>query len=163
MNKTGKNELKDIKPGYGLGILKFGMTRNEVDELLGNPNEIEKHEYSDSETELTEAWHYDDLELSLEFDEQEDWKLTTISVSSEFYKFKEKQLIGIDQNKLLLLLKELDIDDFEVEDLSPIENPSHKLISIYDLGINFWFENEVLMEVQWCPLFNEDDSINWPE
>lgn len=161
MNKIDKNELKDIKPSFGLGCVKFGISRKEAEELLGKPNEIEKQDYSDSEH--TEAWHYDDLELSLEFEEEEDWRLVTISVSSEFYEFKGKKLIGIDEDKLMSLLKELNIDDFEVEELSPIENPSHKLISVYDLGINFWFENEVLMEVQWCPLFNEDDSIDWPE
>ena len=32
--------LKEIKPGYGLGNLKFGMTRAEVKLMLGEPSFI---------------------------------------------------------------------------------------------------------------------------
>lgn len=158
-----KNELKDIKPGYGLGSIKFGITREKAEELLGKPNEIETHSYSENEDDITETWHYDDLELSLEFDKEEDWRLVTISISSEAYEFEGKNLIGNSENTLIATFKELEIENFEVEELSPVENPSQILISIEELAINFWFDNDVLLEIQWCPLFNEDDTIDWPE
>ena len=163
MGKVDKNGLKDIKPGYGIGSLKFGLSRKEVEQILGKPNEVEEHDYSESDSDITETWHYDDLELSLEFDKEVDWRLITFSVSSEFYEFEGNQVIGLSEDKLISLLQKLKIEEFEVENLSPIENPSQKLITVDDLGVNFWFDNEVLMEVQWCVLFKEDDTIDWPE
>ena len=163
MSGIDKNKLKNIQPGNGLGILKFGISREEAEKLLGKPNEIEEHAYSDGDTAHSEAWHYDDLELSIEFDEEEDWRLVTISVSSDFYEFKRKKFIGLSESKLISLLKELEIDDYEVEELSPVENPSQKLISIDKFALNFWFENDVLMEIQWYPLYIDDDTIDWPE
>ncbi len=163
MKNLDKNELKEIKAGYGLGMLKFGISRAEVEKLLGKPDEIEEHSYSDTDDDVTETWHYDELELSLEFDKEEDWKLITMSVSSEFYEFMGKSLISVSEDKLISAFEELKIEDFEEEELSPIENPSQKLISLEDLGINFWFDNDVLLEIQWCVLFIDDDTIDWPK
>ena len=67
-----KKALKDIKPGFGLGNLKFGMTRAEVKLMLGEPSFIDKYSHSESEDDLTESWEYDELELSISFDEEED-------------------------------------------------------------------------------------------
>jgi len=106
-----KKQLKEIKPGYGLGVLKFGMSRAEVKLMLGEPSFVDKYSNSDSENDLTESWEYDSLELSLSFDEEEQWKLTMISVSSNFYELEEKSLIGKSEVETL---KELaDFDDEE--------------------------------------------------
>ena len=43
-----KKALKEIKPGYGLGNLKFGMTRAAVKLMLGEPSFIDKYSHSDS-------------------------------------------------------------------------------------------------------------------
>ena len=89
-----KKALKEIKLGYGLGNLKFGMTRKEVELMLGEPSFIDKYSNSDSENDLTELWQYDELLLSLNFDEEEDWRLIMISVNDEFYELEGKSLIG---------------------------------------------------------------------
>ena len=67
-----KKELKDIKPGIGLGNLKFGMSRAEVKLMLGEPTFVDKYSHSDSDEDLTESWEYEELELSMSFDEDED-------------------------------------------------------------------------------------------
>ena len=60
-----QTQLKNITPGIGLGVLRFGMTREQIKQLLGAPDEIVNEE-ADSET-----WHYDELDLSLNFDQEE--------------------------------------------------------------------------------------------
>lgn len=159
-----KEIIKEIKSGFGLGNLKFGMDRNEVKKMLGEPNEIEKYSYTEKTENLTETWHYDDLELSLDFDEEDEWKLGTISVTSEFYKLKNRNLIGLNKNELLSVLNELKIEDLEFEDWSSEESPEHTLIASDSLGINFWLDSEILNEIQWGPLFEDDEeTIIWPE
>ena len=41
--------LKNIKPGHGLGSLKFGMNRAEVKLMLGEPSFIDKYSHTDSD------------------------------------------------------------------------------------------------------------------
>ena len=51
-------ELVEIKPGIGLGFLKFGMSREQVKELLGEPTFIDKYSHSDDLNDETESWEY---------------------------------------------------------------------------------------------------------
>ncbi len=156
-------ELKEIKPGYGLGHIKFGMTRDDVKSLLGKPDEIDAHSYTDDKKELTETWYYHEFELSMTFDEEDDMRLVIISVDSKFYQFNTKIYVGLDKDSLFKKLDELGINDYLIEDCSTIESPDHHLIEIDSLSMNFWIDNGVLDEIQWSPEFIDDDTIKWPE
>lgn len=155
-----KVALKEIKLGVGLGVLKFGMTRTEVKLILGEPSFIDKYSHSESDNDLTESWEYDDLKLSLSFDEEESWKVTMMSVNSNFYEFEGKSLIGKSEKDILT---SLNINDSYLEDVSERDGENHKVIEIDKKSINFWFIDGVLDEIQWSPLFIDDDTINWPE
>ncbi len=156
-------ELKEIKPGYGLGFIKFGMTRDEVRLLLGEPSFIDKYSHSDADNDLTESWEYDELFLSISFDEAENWRLMMISVTSDFYELEEVSLIGLSEKKLLDQLDEIDLGDFFLEDCSENDDEDHKVIEIDKKSINFWITNGVLDEIQWSPIFIDDDTIKWPK
>lgn len=158
-----KKALKEIKYGYGLGNLKFGMTKYEVKLMLGEPSYIDEYSHSDSDNDLTESWQYDELELSISFDEEEGWKLTMMSVNSNFYEFEGKSLIGKSEKDILADLASLNIEDTYLEDVSERDGENHKVIEIDDKSINFWFIDGVLDEIQWSPLFIDDDTIKWPE
>lgn len=159
-NKTPN--ISSIVEGEGLGQLKFGLNRKDVELILGEPNEIEKFPDTDGNKESTESWHYDDLELSLGFYEEEDWRLVTISITSKDYKFREFTLIGLSKEQLTLKLKEENISDLEFEDWTSAEGV-HELLSSETLEMNFWFEADKLLEVQWGPIFMDDETIEWPE
>jgi hypothetical protein len=158
-----KNTLKEIKPGYGLGVLKFGMTRAEVKLLLGELTYIDAYSYSDSKKDLTESWEYDALKLSLSFDEEEKWLLTMISVSSNFYEFEGKSFVGLNEKEIVKELTALNFEDVYVEDCSESDDENHKVIEIEEKSINFWLTNNKVDEIQWSPLFIDDDTINWPK
>lgn len=155
-------DIKDIKTGEGLGIIKFGMTREQVRAILGEPDDIDTYSDSDLEDDASESWHYDELEISLSFDEDTDWKLVTIAVSSPNYAFHNKNLIGLPAEALMAELKPLELGDYESEDWSSEEIPDHKLISFPEVQLNFWFEDGELTEIQWGPLFSDEDTIRWP-
>lgn len=152
-----------ILPGIGLGNIKFGIARDQLKDLLGEPNEIEKFSYTNSSSDLSETWHYDELDLSVGFDEEDDWRLISFAVTSKNYELKSKHLFGCTREELLNTLESLNIDDLEFEGLATIDNSLHESISSPSLGVNFWLDNEQLAEIQWSPLFNEDDSVDWPE
>lgn len=156
MNKL----LKEIKPGYGLGNLKFGMTRAEVRLMLGEPSFIDKYSHSDSDSELTESWEYDDLELSLSFDEEENWRLIMMSVTSKHYQLEGISLIGMKEKYLLQQLEKLDLGALDLEET---DIDGQKVIEVEEQSINFWLMDGELDEIQWSPFFIDDDTIQWPK
>ena len=86
--------ISEIKIGTGLGDIKFGISREDLKKIAGEPTEIDTFNASGDEDEyLTESWHYDEQEFSVSFDEEDNWRLTTISTSSENAILGEK-LIG---------------------------------------------------------------------
>ena len=157
-----KKQLKDIKPGYGLGVLKFGMKRSEVKLMLGEPSFVDEYSHSDSGNDLTESWEYEDLALSLSFDQEENWKLTMMSVSSDFYELEDKSLIGKAEAMAMKELAGFD-EELYLEDCSEVEGEDHKVIEVDEKSINFWFIDGVLDEIQWSPFFIDDDTIQWPK
>lgn len=149
---------KEIVPGKGLGELKFGMSRDEVLSLLGKPDDVDTYDDDEIEDEGSESWHYDDLEISLSFDEEEDWVLTTIAVSNPSHTFMGHELIGLRKSELLAVLESLEINNLDIEDWSSEEVPNHLLISSNDLQINFWLEDEIVSEIQWGAFVEDDDD-----
>ena len=153
---------KEILTGKGLEDLMFGQTKEQVKSHFGEPDEIEQ--YADEETEevLNEAWHYDSLELSLSFDKDEDWRLSTISVSDESFTLKGKKLIGSTMEELTGFINENKLGEFEAEEWSTEDDDIQQVVSIDGHSINFWFTEGKLSEIQWGPLYDQDDKTIWP-
>lgn len=154
--------IQNIVEGQGLGEVKFGMTRDAVEALLGAPNEKEAFSYTEDEQDMTESWHYDELEFSLGFDAVDDWKLTTISVTGTEFTFHNFKPIGLSSEALIQKLEAEGIDDLVQEDHSSAEHPDHEVVFSESMGINFWFDENELAEVQWVPHFNDDETVQWP-
>ena len=75
------SEAIQILLGEGLENVKFGMTKSQVNKILGTPDETEVYHFSEDEEDLTEAWHYDEHGFSVSFDQENDWLLGSIAVS----------------------------------------------------------------------------------
>lgn len=155
----------NIVPGEGLDAIQFGLSRDEVKALLGNPDEVESVSLDESgEGGLTEQWHYDELELSLSFDEIDDFRLTSIAVSGSDYLFDEQPLIGLTMEEVLEFLEESDMGEPEGEELES-EDPDVvvEVVSFPENNVTFWFENQILNEIQWSPFIDEDEETYiWP-
>jgi len=156
-----KEELKEITPGFGLGNIKFGMARDKVRMLLGAPDEVETFSYSDDDRNMTESWDYYDFDISLNFDEDDDWKLVMISINSDFYTLNGEHLIGKTTKQLTSHLNKLEAE-YELEDCSSDESPDHILVEVDALSVNFWLKAGIVDEIQWSPQFIDDDTIRWP-
>ena len=155
--------INNITVGKGLGDIKFGCTRDELKKLIGDPSETDTYNASGEEDGfLTESWHFDEQEFSVSFDEEDNWRLTTIAVSSPNFKFNGIQLIDLSINEVLTVLEDENLGDNELEDLSD-ENTNHKLISFISSSLNLWFENDNLSEIQWSVLWENEDTPIWPK
>lgn len=157
--------FKNIIPGEGLDAVQFGLTRDEVKKLLGAPDEVEIINNEDLEDAgKTEQWHYDELEMSVSFDEIDNWVLTSVAVSGADYLFDEQPLIGLTMEEVLEFLEESDLGEPEGEELDSDEpGVQVEVISFPENNITFWFENQILNEIQWSPFLDEEEeSYIWP-
>lgn len=153
-----QENLKEIRPGKGLGVLKFDVTKEEVLNLLGKPSEKESFNLSELENDKTEAWHYDDLYLSLSFDEENDWLLSSIAISSPDFLLDGEPLIGKSKEEILKICERKGwgepMEDEEIQE----ENPENCLIHVDESGMSFWFENDELTEVQIGPSYHPESD-----
>jgi hypothetical protein len=157
-NRIMKENSKNIEIGKGFGSILFGMSRDEVKKITGDPDEIENYQHGDVNGEKAEAWHFDDPEISLAFEEFNDWKLTSIAVSSPDFLFEGKSIMGLGKEEILQTLKKLDLGKIEQEDCSSDESPDLFLVSIEDAGLNLWFDENVLTEIQWSVIWDDEDD-----
>ena len=151
----------EIKAGKGINTIIFGCKRELLKRTLGEPTEKEIYNATEEEDYQTEDWHYDELETSFSFDEEDGWRLTTIATSSPEATIKGKKLIGLSVDEALAQTEGMDLGDNQLEDFSD-EGENQKLISFLDTGINLWFEDDVLSEIQWAVLWSDEDTPEWP-
>jgi len=147
-------EMKNINKGVGLGSLKFGIYTTDVEEELGNPSEAEKNE------DEGENWHFDDYDLSMSFDE--DSRLVTIAVSDESYLLEGVSLIGKDVEFVEEQVKSMNLGESFHEEISEVEEGEISVLGFEDSSMNLWFEDGILTEIQFWPLFKDEDTIVWP-
>ncbi len=147
-------EMKNINKGVGLGSLKFGIYTTDVEEELGNPTEAEKNE------DEGENWHYDDYDMSMSFDE--DSRLVTIAVSDESYLLEGVGLIGKDVEFVEEQVKSMNLGESFHEEMSEGEEGGISVLGFEDSSMNLWFEDGILTEIQFWPLFKDEDTIVWP-
>lgn len=155
------HQIKDILIGIGVGEVKFGMQKTEVLSILGMPTEkdIEK----DFETgDAVETWDYENYGIAFSFDEEEDWRLETITINSSNFELNGVGLIGKGIQEVQDFIEENKLGEMEFEDYSTPENPNHELIDVDDVNMFFWFTNEVLTEIQMGVQWDDDDNALWP-
>jgi len=156
-----KEHLKDIRPGIGLGSLVFGNTREQVRALLGEPSEVERYALSEFEDDETEAWHYDELFLSLSFDQEHDWKLSSLAVSSDEYTLEGESLVGRKKDEILEEFRKRQWGEpVEDEEISR-EDPRNSLYHVEQGSLSLWFEDDEVTEVQIGPHVRDEEVI-WP-
>ena len=156
--------MKNIELGKGLDELYFGMDREAFRDIMGEPDEVETIENEELPEDTSEAWHYDDLELSASFDKLEDWRLTSLAVSSPDYTFEGVDLLGLSQQEVMEQIEMMDLGDVSIEELSDDEENSQQIATLLDVSLNLWFDNGILTEIQWGPYWDEEEEeLIWPE
>ena len=111
---------------------------------------VRPEDFEDEEDEgQTEAWHYDEHELSATFDEEDDWRLTSLAVSSPDFLFQGVNLIGLSNEEVIQQIEIMDLGEVSMEEISDDELPDQQVATIVDASLNLWFEDGILTEIQW--------------
>lgn len=138
---------KEIKIAEGIGEVNFGMSPEEVSQLLGEADEINKQVYSDEDPDYYSIeWHYDQIEMSLVFDMLETLMLTTISVSSEAYTLKGNILIGNTIEDVMNIFDKIGMTS-EWDELEEKEDNARSFVNEEE-GMSLYFEDGLLSELQ---------------
>jgi len=149
--------MNKVLIGEGLDKIKFGMLRDEVKAILGEPNEIDEFEYEDSD-KISAAWHYDELEISLVFDEEIDWQLINIAISNPEAEISGKKVVGMSLDEALKFIEAQKLGEaaiMEKEDNEEDADDDYKEVFVEDSNISFWFDENILTEIQWGPNWEE--------
>jgi hypothetical protein len=151
----------EIVTGRGIGLILFGMTKGELVDLLGEPNETYKPE--EESKAGWETYGYDTIKCSFSFDPDAEDKLVEISVENGYFHIYHKIRVGIKKADLLKLANELRFGTPVFDDQSNEDSPARELISYDQEGLNLYLDEGIVTIIQISPLFNADRSINWPE
>ncbi|NJO00435.1 MAG: hypothetical protein HC880_01005 [Bacteroidia bacterium] len=154
-----KENKAEIKIGTGWGLLQFGMRPDQVRALLGEPDEIERYSLSEEgeDEDLTEDWHYDALELSLSFDEVNEWSLSTLATTDPEVTLRGKKLIGLNYQELLTQIEALELGSIDLDEDSSEGGLKQRLVGVEDSNIFFFLEDGIVQDIQWSALFPEDE------
>lgn len=154
--------VHNIIPGEGLGDIKFGMSQSEIMDLIGPPIEKEIFRDEDDPNLEIEAWHYDEVEMSLGFEKIDDFKLVNIAASSPMFEFKKKKLIGLNKEKLILTLDAIGLNEFLLEEVMVDEDEKVAVYRSNETGLTFFLDNDVLSEILITVIEDENEQIIWP-
>ena len=156
------HQIKEIESGVGVGQVKFGMFKKDVLSILGLPTE--KDLEKDFETgDAVETWDYENYGIAFSFDEEEEWRLETITLNSSNFELNGVGLIGKGIQEVQDFIEKHNLGEMEFEDYSTPENPKHELIDVDEANMLFWFTDEILTEIQFGVQWDDDDNALWPE
>lgn len=145
------------KPNYeiqlkkGLNQLTFGATTSEANDRFGEPSEIEVLEKDTEDDPDTELWYYDDQSFSLFFEGDPDMVLTSIEINNQEATLFGKRIFELTEDQIIALMKDNGFSEMYTED----EEWGEKLLSFEDALIDFYFEDEKLVTVNWSAAFSE--------
>ena len=153
------DSLTKIDPGLGLGLIRFGMLAEDVEKLLGPPDEILTSDEDDEGEEInTRTYVYNEPHLlELNFDGDEEDKLISILIENPEAELFGEELIGKTEEDARAAVLQA---GHEVEIW---EGPDLRELSIEDLEITLWVEQNLVYAIEWGPFWEDEETIQWPE
>ena len=145
-----------IRPRWGMGALRLGMTRPEVLRVLGEPDHIEE---DDEAGAMRVGWHYDRFELSLYFDEDCDDRVTLIITESASAQLGSAFPIGMRAEEAVRALRELG----ELVRDDEVSNEGLDFYSLAEASVGLLFADGVCESVDIAAYKDEDGETVWPE
>ncbi|WP_242921646.1 hypothetical protein [Pontibacter liquoris] len=148
---------KDIRLGKGLGKIKFGLTMEEVEKLIGEPEEIEESEEDDDFEH--QAWNYWEEGYSLYFDKEDEYRLSCIETANREVQLWGERIFEMSPNQILQLFADNGVNNPEEEEMEGGETR----ISFEKEMIDLYFDDEQLIAINFGVFINDDLEVVWPE
>ncbi len=139
----------------GLDELKFGDSPETVKNLLGEPVEIEDIGEEVDEDLDTILWSYDELGLTVFFEGKNNHVLSCFETDNEETTLFGKKLFSLNEKQIIELMKENGLTMMDAEE----EEWGEKRVSFDEALIDFYFQKDQLVTVNWGVFVNEDGEI----
>jgi hypothetical protein len=142
----------------GLNDLKFGDTPAVVEKTLGKPQEIKKlsEEGEEIDDELdTILWEYDEAGLTVFFEGKNNHVLSCFETDNADAVLFGKKVFEMNEQQVIALMKENGLTQIDKE----VEEWGEKRISFDEGLIDFYFQDDELITVNWGVFVNEDGEI----
>ena len=147
----------EIVLGQGIGDIKFGLTMDEVETIMGKPEEIEESE-EEEEFEY-QVWNYWEEGISLYFDKEDDYRLSCIETANREVLLWGERIFEMSQAQVKQLFADNDITNPEIEEMEEGETR----ISYEKHMIDLYFDDDQLIAVNFGVFINDDLEVMWPE
>ncbi len=131
-------KVQTILLGKGLDDLPFGASQADVEAVLGKAEETDE---LDMRGEKSIAWHYWELGISLNFDEGQEFRLSSIDVAAPEVEIFGEALIGRSREDVKEFLAKQNIGESVDEVQRGLIYP--------DANLSLWFNGGDLEEIQW--------------
>ena len=145
-----------IRPRWGMGELRLGMLREEVQRVVGEPDHAEE---DDEAGTLRIGWHYDRFEFSLYFDEDCDGRLTLIISESASAQLGAAFPIGMRAEEAVRALRELG----ELVRDEEVSNEGLEFYSLPEASVGLLFADGACESIDIAAYKDEHGEYVWPE
>lgn len=142
----------------GLNDLKFGDSPATVEKTLGKPQETKK--LSDEGEEMDEdldtiLWEYDNQGLTLFFEGKNNHVLSCFETDNPEAELFGRKIFELSEEEIITLMKENGLTQIDSEE----EEWGEKRVSFDEGLIDFYFQDNELITVNWGVFVNEDGEI----
>jgi hypothetical protein len=151
----------EIVLGRGIGNILFGISKEELCEILGDPDDIHKPDEPEKCNWKTYDYHF--IKCSFSFDPDHTDRLVEMSIENEFFHIGNMIRNGMPKQDLLSKETEAILGNAVVEKLESEELLTHELIAFSRVGLQLWLDAGVISTIQISPFYNEDGFPVWPE
>ena len=148
------NDIATIRPGVGLGDLKFGATLQDVRNYLGEPGKIENPEPDSA----VMWWNYPSQKIIVGFDENGATLLTHLMTKRATATLYGHKFIGLSSETALELAEPCGLGPHVSE-----EDPLGWEAVFDQANLEFRFDDDTLWLISWSVNVTKDDVIHWPE
>ncbi|MFC5270941.1 hypothetical protein [Adhaeribacter terreus] len=146
----------EIVLGQGIGDIKFGLTMDEVETIMGKPEEVETSE-EDEEFEY-EVWNYWEEGYSFYFDEDDDYRLGLIETANEEVTMFGQKIFQMKQAEVEALLKSKGLSNPDKDTLETGE----KHVTYEKEMLDMYFDKDALVTVKFGVFVSDDLEVQWP-
>jgi hypothetical protein len=148
-------DFTTIRPGIGLGELRFGATRDEIRALAGEPTDV-----MPSEAEAgSEVWIYESAAAALHFAGDASFRFVSCETFSVRAALNGETFVGDDREDAEAALERAGVTG--VEWLSDPEEGAGQLVAPAQ-GLALYFADGVVESIGWGVLFDDDENVLWP-
>ncbi|MDH5484258.1 MAG: hypothetical protein OEY43_03390 [Gammaproteobacteria bacterium] len=143
----------NIKPMMGVENILLGTSKEAIIKLLGNPDLSRSEEWPDNT--ISETWTYSTMGLQLNFDSDDNYCLSTITLTSKDVVLEGIRPIGLDINRLIEQLPSIILEqDFEA---------NAKDYIYPEKEISFWVVDDIVENLTIFPAYDKiTDAPIWP-